>query len=246
MSEKQNSASRLADALSQALAQPDNIAAADVWLKVFKKPSTNNQHEKFFFASNRLSLLFAELNSIREYLKGAGFSTNTYEPSLQKIENAISPSVLHVGWAAVKPNLSLEVLTSLNFCKDLMPDEEMEISEEDLQSLAEEVDSLQAHLDNSELPTHLRSIIKRYIDSIWEALDEYPITGAKSFKSANRKIVGELIEAQAEIKESTEEPALKKFGSLFKRVNDIADTAIKADKLMQLGHKVVDALQQLF
>jgi hypothetical protein len=246
MSQKRNSASRLADALSEALAQPENITTADVWLKVFRQPKAKSAHEKFFFASNRMSLLFFELDNVRGYLKGAGFSTNTYEPSLEKIENTISPSVLHVGWAAVKPNLSLEVLTSLNFCKDLMPDEEIEISEEDLKSLAEDIDSLEAHLENSELPTHLRSVIQKYIDSIWEALDEYPITGAKSLKSANKKIIGELIEAQEEIKQSAEQPAVKKFGTLFKRVNDIADTAIKADKLMQIGHKVVDALQQLF
>lgn len=245
MSEKQNSASRLADALNQALAQPENITSADVWLKVFKKTEVKNHHEKFFFASNRVSLLFLELNNIREYLKGNGFSINTYEPSLERIENAISPSVLNAGWAAVKHNLSPEVLTSLNFCKDLMPDEEMGISEEDLQSLAEDIDSLESHLENSGLPAHLRSIIKRYIDSVWEALDEYPITGAKSFKSANKKIIGELIEAEREIKESADEPALKKFGSLFKRVNDMADTVIKADKLMRIGHTVVDYVAKI-
>lgn len=246
MSEKRNSASRLADALAQALAQPENVSTADVWIGAFNRSNVNNNHEKFFFASNRMSLLFLELNNIREYLKSAGFSTSTYEPSLQKVENVISPSVLHVGWSAIKKHISPEVLTSLNFCKDLMPNEETEISEEELQSLAEDLEALQAQLDSPEIPAHLRNIIRRYIDFIWEALDEYPITGAKSFKSANKKIVGDLIETQAEIKESAEQPAVKKFGKLFKKVNDMADTAIRADGMMQIGHKVVDALQQLF
>jgi hypothetical protein len=245
MSEKRNSASRLAGALNEALAQQENILTADAWFRAFKRPKTNNQHLMFFFVTNRLQLLFSELNSIREHLRSNGFTVTTYEPAFQKIENAISPSVLHVGWAAVKQSLSPEVLLALSFCKDMMPNEESEISTEDLQSLIKDLESLDIALQDAEIPSHLKVIIKRYIQSIWDALDEYQIVGAKALKCANSKAIGELLEVQTEIKESNEKPVIKKFGQVFKKVNDVADAAIKVDSLMQIGHKVVDALQKL-
>lgn len=245
MPEKRNSASRLAAALNEALKQPDNIITADVWLRAFKRKATPNEHSKYFFVTNRLQLLFSELSFIRDHLQANGFTLTTYEPAFQKIEHAISPSVLNVGWSAIKQNLTPEVTLALNFCKDMMPDEESEIPEEEIQSLVEELESLDSLIENAEIPQHLKIVISRYVASIWDALDEYKISGAKALKSANSRAVGELIEVQEEIRQSTETPVVKKFGQLFKKVNDVADAAIKVDSLLQLGHRVVDALQKL-
>jgi hypothetical protein len=127
----------------------------------------------------------------------------------------------------------------------MMPDEESEIPQQELESLVQELESLDSLIENAEIPQHLKTVIKRYISSIWDALDEYEISGAKALKSANSKAVGELIEVQEEIRQSSENPVVKKFGQVFKKVNDVADAAIKVDSLLQLGHRVVDALQKL-
>jgi hypothetical protein len=246
MSEKRNSASRLAKVLSKALQQPENIATVDIWLRALGKPAPELVHEKYFFVTDWLQLMLSQLENVREHLRTNGISATTYEPCFDKIEYVISPSVLGVGWAGVKPQLSSEVMLALNFCKDMMPEDEVEISTDELESLAQDLDGLEEMLHASDLPQHLKAVIKRYVNSIWQALDEYPIAGARSLKSANSRIVGELIDVQVDIQESNEKPIIKKLAEVLKKVNNAADAVIKADNMLQIGHKTISFLQQLF
>lgn len=245
MSEKRNSASRLFNSLNMVLRQPENIPTAHAWIRAFPKSTEGDPHLSYFLAIHRLQLLFSELEAIKLHVKNSGFNSETYSPVFEKIENAISPTVLHIGWASVKVNLSPDVMLALNIFRDLMPADEIEIPKDELESLTQDLLSLQQLLIDSDLPIHLKNLIKRYIDSIWEALENYPITGAQALKTATKNAIGELIVARSEISDASAEPAVKKFGSLVKKVNDIADSVIRVDSILQIGYRISEAVQQL-
>lgn len=170
---------------------------------------------------------------------------STYEPALLKIQNAITPEIFHAGWISGKQQLAPDVMVALDFFVDLMPDEEAEISLDDFKSIHEEINDLETILEKSDISDHLKATIKQYIQAIRLALDEYPIAGAKALKKASQRFVGEVIEAQVELKEAQDSPAVKKFAAVWKRVNVVADAVIKAEKLGNIGQKALDYIQQL-
>lgn len=244
MQEKRNSASRVRDILISAKKYPDNIRTISVWLETFKINAEENRRNGFIEATRKIELLYQELECIREHMRKGNFRPSTYEPALEKIETAISPEIFVAGWASGKQHLTNDVIVALDFCLDLLPDEEGEISLDDIESISRDIDDLEKSLEASGLSFQLKKTIQRYIHAIRAALQDYSVSGAKALKKASQTAVGEIIEVKAEIIESQNDPAVRKFGSVWKKVNTVADTVSKADKLGQIGLKALDFLSQ--
>jgi hypothetical protein len=244
MSEKRNSATRVRGILLLAKREPDNYATIDIWLSTFGLSKNQSRHIDFIEVTKKIQLLCLELDLIREHMRATGFNSSTYEPALVKIQNAITPEIFQGGWVSGKQQLSADVMVALDFLADLMPDEELEISANDFKSILEEISDLEETIDNSDVSDHLQAVIKQYISAIREALDQYPISGAKAIKKASQKFVGEIIEVQAELKEAQSSPAVQKFASIWKRANSVADAVIKAEKIGHIGQKSLEYIQK--
>ena len=236
MSKNINSASRLVEILQSIPGHPDNTQVLEVWVKLFAI-SEQNPNKKSAAVAERLSAMYRELEIVREQMQKANFSESLYESSISRVEHALSTMLLPASWNQVRQYLTPETFVALSFCGEILPDEEMQIGSQELSEIKAQVDELQASLVDSQLPPRLRALVQHHINLIITALAEYPISGAKALREAARTALGEIVEVKETISENREALEISKLGEVWKKVNQTADVALKAEKLAQLGQK---------
>jgi len=236
-----NSATRLLRILEPASTKSDNTPVLEVWAKLL---GVIDEHpiRRAVAVTQMLQAMHRELYIAAVGLSAANFSKSLYESAFSRIENALSPMLLPNTWNNVKQYLTADVLTALAFCTEILPDEENEISSEELQTIREKVDELKAALTDTETPTRLQILIKHHIELIERALSDYFIVGAMALREAGRTALGEMIEARETISPSRNSPEVSHLESAWKAVNNAADIALKAEKIAQIGQKAWDAI----
>jgi len=154
--------------------------------------------------------------------------------------------LLGQSWVHVRQYLTPETMTALAFCAQILPDEESQISPEEIEDIRVCLADLKCCLDDTTVPTRLRSLIEHHVALIECALIEYPISGAIAFREAGRTALGEMIEAKDQISVAKDHQVISKLDKTWKKVNGAADTALKAEKLVQLGQRAWDSLSSFF
>ena len=245
MTKNLNSATRLYRILKKAGTFPDNLQAVDVCAQLLQVQS-DHPIRKAVAVGDLLRAMHHELEIAAARLVTASFSKSLYEAPFSRIENAISPLLLPHTWNQVKQYLTPEVLTALAFCTEILPDEESQISTEDLAVIRKKLDELREAASAPDTAPRLRVLIQHHVSLIEGALAEYLIVGAKALREAGRTALGEMIEVRDEIAPEKGSPAVTKLESTWKSVNNAADLALKGEKLVQLGQKAWDALSGLF
>lgn len=240
-----NSASRLHSLLEQTLSEADNTRVLDVWAKLLGV-NESNANRKAALVSERLRWMYRELDLVDKQMRESGYSENLYAGAISNIEHSMSAMLLPGSWNSAKQYLTSDTLLSLAYCSEILPDEESQISVDELGQIQLLVDELCASLSASKLPPRLVALIQHHIELIQRALAEYPITGAKALREAARTGLGELIEVKEIAKDSRDTPEMSKLGAAWKKVNEAADIALKAEKLAQLGQKAWIALENFF
>lgn len=231
-----NSASRLVALLRNIPGYPDNTQTLEVWAKLFEV-NEENPNKKSGVVAERLNAMYRELEVVREQMANANYSEKLYSPAIAKVEQALSMMLLPSTWNLARQYLTPETVIALEFCSEILPDEEAQISSEELAEINTRIEELSALLSDSQLPTRLRALIEHHISLIRRALAEYPITGAKALREAARTALGEMIEEKESVESNCDAPEIIKLGALWKKVNEAADIALKAEKLAQLGQK---------
>jgi hypothetical protein len=136
-------------------------------------------------------------------------------------------------------------MTALAYCAQILPDEELQISPEEIDRIRACLTELKECVVDATLPARLHSLIEHHVGLIERALHEYPISGAIVFREAGRTALGEMIEVKDQISETKGHPAILKLEKGWKTVNSAADIALKTEKLSQLGQRAWDALSNL-
>lgn len=234
-----NSASRLVNLINSIPTQPDNIHTMEVWASLFQVQEQSPQR-RGFVVSERLGALYRELDIVRSQMATKNFSEGLYTPAISQLEAAFSTMTLHNPWPHARQYLTAETMVAMAFCGEILDNEEDLISTEELTEIANKVEALEQSLGGSTLPPRLRSLIKHHIDLIRKALAEYPIVGARALRQAARTALGEIVEVREEISAHPNSQEIANLGAVWKRVNSVADLALKADKLAQLGQKAWD------
>lgn len=240
-----NSASRLVALLRGIPAHPDNTQTLEVWAQLFQISETN-PNRKSSAVAERLSAMYRELEAVREQMQKANFSENLYAPAIEKAEHALSTMLLPSTWNQARQYLTAETFVALEFCSEILSDEEAQISLEELNEISTRVEELAASLSGSGLPPRLVALVEHHVGLIRRALSEYPICGAKALRQAARTALGELVEVKDTITANREAPEISKLGAIWKKVNEAADVALKGEKLAQLGQKAWAMLENLF
>jgi hypothetical protein len=244
MTSKRNSATRILAVLEVALREPQNPPTHSVWAKALGL-DVNGSPRTLQSVVQLLTAMSAELDLAREHLAKIDFTKSLYEIPLDKIENAISPIHFTNSWLQVSHLLAPDVIISLKFLVEILPDEESEISEESLEEINRKVEELRASAEDSEIPLRLARLISHHIKLIERALSEYQITGAKAFREVARTALGEMIEAKDELAKEKNSPTVEKLKSAWDTVNKVTDTALKSEKVAQLGQKAWETLSNL-
>jgi len=222
----------------------DNATVLAVWSGVFQIEEPNDAR-KALRVSERLSWLHQELEILRNQMQGVGFSEELYASPLNRIEQSFSTLLLQANWASCKQYLSADTLLALAFCIEILPDEEGQIAEADIDAIRSLIRELSGLLSSSALPNSLKTLIQHHIELIERALAQYPIVGAKALREAARTALGEIIEEKDSIKENQATEEINKLGTIWKKVNEVTDIAIKADKIAQIGQKAWAFLENL-
>jgi hypothetical protein len=244
MAKNINSASRLHDILIQTVDSNKNATALAIWSSVFQIQDDVDAR-KALIVSERLRWLHQELDILRSQMNNAPISEGLYSAAFNNIEQAISTLLLSTTWNNGVQYLKPEYLVALNFCSEILPDEESLIDPETLKEIRDMVQELEDMLASSNLPESLVSLIRHHIELINRALDQYPIIGATAFREAARTALGELVEARDIVKENNQAEEVNKLGSLWGKLNSTADIALKADKLSQLASKAWTFLENV-
>jgi len=239
-----NSASRLFSILEQAPSHANKTNTLEVWTKLLDV-TEKHPHRRVVAVGELVHAMHRELELATAGLATANFSRSLYERAFSQIEYALSPMLFPNSWDHVKQYLTPEVLTALAFCTEILPDEEIQISAEEISIIRTQVEELRATLNDANMPLRLRSLIQHHIELIECALAEYSIVGAKALREAGRTALGEMIEATDEIAPAKNSPAISTLESAWKSVNQAADVALKTERLAQLGQKAWETLTSI-
>jgi hypothetical protein len=219
--------------------QPTDSALAG-WLRVFDIKSTKKNRD-YVLVNHRLQLLLDELDLLRDKLHLLSVSPAVYQPSLAKLDDALSPAILHANAERVRQYLSEDVYTGLAFSSELLPEEEEAISADDFREFVDLVNQLELLLQDSSLPASLIVLIRRHIRIAELAIAQYPIRGAVALKDAVKYALGDLA-FEGEVLHPAGRENAEKVQRLWKKANDMADGAIKVDSLVHLGGRAIKFL----
>ena len=76
--------------------------------------------------------------------------------------------------------------------------QEGEIEDDDKTKIAESIDQLRTTIEDSELPTSVRTALLEIVRLSRNSLDQYNIYGARGFKAAFKRMLSELMEVYLE------------------------------------------------
>lgn len=237
MALNRNSAFRLHSFVTTLPHHADNVQVLAAWAKAFAVDGIE-PHRQARLVTEQLSLLANEIDLVRQGMVQANFSQHLYGASLSALESALSPMQLPTTWNNLRQYFKPEHLLSLQYCSEILPHEEDEISKEDLEAIQQLVDELeQLAASTASSPARLRALLANQAANIRAALAGYKVAGARALRDAVRTSYGELVEAKDLIAEHKNSPEVSKLAEAWRKVNQAADAALKIDGLAQLGHR---------
>ena len=242
MLKKINSAYRIHKIISSTTNQPPNSPTLGVWAIAFDIKESSGTKIGLKVAQ-RLDYLLYELTLMKNQLMKSDIEEDTYTSEIQHIELAIDPVYFNSTWNSVTQYLTPVTIKSLLIFSQSLPNEEIEITSDEINELFARLSELENFLENSTLPDRLIQLINNHIYLIREALYEYPIAGAKALIEARRAAYGEIIEVKDELKENKSAPEIKKHFEILKHFSNIADGAIRIEGVIAIGKKAVPWLE---
>ena len=242
MPKKINSAYRIHKIISSTTNQPPNSPTLGVWAIAFDIKESSGTKIGLKVAQ-RLDYLLYELTLMKNQLMKSDIEEDTYTSEIQHIELAIDPVYFNSTWNSVTQYLTPVTIKSLLIFSQSLPNEEIEITSDEINELFARLSELENFLENSTLPDRLIQLINNHIYLIREALYEYPIAGAKALIEARRAAYGEIIEVKDELKENKSAPEIKKHFEILKHFSNIADGAIRIEGIIAIGKKAVPWLE---
>lgn len=229
---KRNAASRLYSLLTPWKSRPPGEPAMKGWTSIFSIDSKIDVESQFAVVE-RLHDMYLEIGLLRRALIASNRSAAVYDPTLKKVERAISPSLIVKQSDHIKQHLTEEVFTGLGFCSELLPAEEEEISEEKFKELASLIGQVEMALQSEDMPIELAELMRKHIRLAELALAKYPIVGARGLQEAVKIGFCDLVFHREELRGNVE--AGQALKDLWGTMNKFADGAIKVYALKEVG-----------
>lgn len=236
MPKKINSAYRIHKILSSTSGQPPNSPTIGVWASAFDITESSGTKVGLKVAQ-RLGSLLNELTLMKSQLLKSDIEEETYTSDIQQIELAIDPAYFNSTWNSVTQYLTPVTIKSLLIFSQSLPNEETEITSDEINELFARLSELESFLENSTLPDRLIQLIRNHIYLIREALYEYPIAGAKALIEAKRAAYGEITEVKDALKENENTTEIKKHFEVLKHLRNLADRAIRIQGVVEIGKR---------
>jgi hypothetical protein len=186
-----------------------------------------------------------ELDLVRKGMNQATFSSSLYENAISAFEEAASPMLLPHTWSSVRQYLTPQNIISLEYCSEILPDEEALVPSDELSEILGLVSELRDAANSENIPAILKAIMLHHVELIEKAIASYPITGVKALKVAVQTGIGELYLSKNVVIEHKNTPELSKLAEVWEKVSDAADTALKLDKLVQVSQRAWNFIETI-
>jgi hypothetical protein len=238
MAEKQNSAFRLLHFCRRMVEQtPGNQTTAQVLLRAFgEKGNSQTARQETVQVARVISLLSSEVELMIGESNRLGFSESSRQPIVNAFER-FSISGLASQWQASRLPF-VNALPLLQIFAEGLGDEGALIAEPEIVSLSEAIGTLRLDVENSELPDDVKQFVYEQLNLIERAVRDYPLAGAKAFKTAMREAIfhqADHVEAVETLKKTKQ---MITFKAIWRKVCDLSKYAIDASRLLTAGDEI--------
>ncbi|EKD98297.1 MAG: hypothetical protein ACD_23C00493G0002 [uncultured bacterium] len=248
----QNSADRLIAIVDSAFRKDRSKASTEVWASVFGIEE-EDAVEKQRLVSDYLSAVGAELLSIESALAAANVPEPLHKASITRIRNAFSVGALNSKWDDhAGRHLEAETRMALRWIAYTLPKESSAASIEDVTSILELLDDLDAQLSNGGLPAGLKVLLEKHAAEMRKAVKLFPVQGVAGLRKVVRTVLADIHLDEDEIRSATQQgdsnkvrAVLGRFGAAFKKTAEITGDLDKISKGTSLVIDVIEAGSQL-
>lgn len=212
-----------------------------IWAEIFEIPSSGQHVEDDVVAC--LQAIRFELDLLRMKLLTLDASEELLQPGLPRFRNATSTVHLNQSWNGLREETSRPenrvFLLWANWA--LRGEEEDSMLPDELASLKNDLDAMEAKLVSTELSSYLRDFLQRQINVIRNALRIYPIAGVKPIESALQQVTGayaidkNLVEAECA---KASQPARNLFSQAGHVISKVAEAVDRVDKIRKAGEGI--------
>lgn len=220
-----------------------------LWGSVFGiSDNANHTHEDEVIAG--LAALRGEIGLARARLLERGCPPQLFDRYFNTVKGLASPTLLNQDCKGVRVDSKNDVRLALEWATWALPDEEDEVSTEDVRGLVDELAAIEESINQLDLAPQTRDFMLRQIGLIRAALRLYGINGIAPVEDALEQSIGVLKRSAAATKDL--EGATPEVKGVWRRVvgvlakaADLADNVDKvhrgAQAVKSIGYAVHDA-----
>ena len=215
----------------------NDVVMLNVWAEVFDLPDGPNLEDEVVTC---LQAVRSEMEGLQARLKSMGVIDDLLRPGWERLRNITSTAYISQIWKGLRDEASRpENRIPFAWANWVLREEsEDDMAPDELSSLRNELDALEASLRGTEMTVYMRGFIQRQLNSIRTALRLYPIRGVKPIEEAARQVVGTCnIEASVLAKEfeRADTPAKGVFAKVGHFIEKTAKVADNLDKIRKAG-----------
>ncbi|HCH1966146.1 TPA: hypothetical protein NKR26_002434 [Vibrio parahaemolyticus] len=232
MVDKNNPAGRLYSLLRDASAQPGKQPARVVWAKVLNADAKSDSD-----ITRKIIALFQLSEEVQNIIRVIeDVNTDLYLSSFPQVEKAFFPLNLGASWSTYQQHLDKGVMTSLQFCAELLSTKYVEekISDEDLEQITGMINELFQVIADSSLDSALRMTLLEEVERLRTALVMYQIKGAKGLKQSLQATIGMVVANQEELSVAAQSHSdvIDRLGQLIDKIDMFTAKALKVHKAL--------------
>ena len=150
------------------------------------------------------------------------FSENLYKNEITLLQNnLIVLTGINGDWQPRKQQITDVQFKILDFCSEILPNDEISINNEEIEELKKLLDELEDFIENNSLPADLNNIIKKHISKIKTALYSYNIKGTNVFDEVLDLARGEIMKNHNLFTDKSNEVFKNKLSIIWSKVQNI-------------------------
>jgi len=241
MEKKNNSAGRLWGILGQISKTGGNTNMLKAWMAVLRIGNIDQKKAPFEIA-RKIDLLQDELIEARREMQKKHYSEDIYSVGFEAAEAILQMGAIYGNIDSYRNHLTPEALKALKFVAETIPDDEDEVTPEQLSELQAEIDRLREKIESGDLPSNVKLFIYKQIAIIENAIRDYSIVGAKAFKTAFDEALPDIAMNKEDIAEYAETEEIKTLGTIWDKAIQYGGNAFKYGSYAATAVKVIETV----
>lgn len=244
-----NTASRLLE-LAKILSQSSSSnPSSHAWSKAFLE-GRRPESEDMIYLSGKIDLVSKQIDLLEQEiaLDSRDIPEEIYDRHIQRMRGSLAPHQLGNPWKDVNKGFNGETIVFLEWYAFISENQELAISEQDLEQLKEATQSFLNELQGMSTSNPLKIILMEQTKALMVAISNYPINGISPIESALNQATGQLYTRQEFFKDNLQKepeesrPVARSYVALMSKVSTIVS---KAGKFAQAGNNFITFGQNL-